>query len=166
MTLQGVSYNNRILLLWLLITGITVSCKPSVDFAENMDIPGANWEAEKPIRFEFLSNDTVNFKDILFNLRHTGQYPYSNLFLFVTTLAPNGNTQKDTVEFLLADNRGRWFGSGIGDVHSLQLVFKRNIRFGQTGRYIFYVQHGMREKVLNGITDLGLLIKNSEPNND
>jgi len=155
----------HIYLLFALLTMIW-GCKPSADLAENQDIPDARWDMGKPIRFEYLCKDTLHYKDILFTIRHTGQYPYSNLFLFVTTLAPNGKTQKDTVEFMLANARGKWFGSGIGDVYSLQLIFKRNIRFGQTGRYIIYIQHGMREKQLNGITDLGILIRNSEIKND
>lgn len=152
----------------LLLAMITIlySCHSAADMAENRDIPDAIWEVGKPLRYEYFCDDTLNYKDILFTLRHTGQYPYSNLFLFITTLAPNGNSQKDTVEFMLADTRGRWFGSGIGDVHALQLIFKKNIRFGQTGRYIFYIQHGMREQKLKGITDLGMLIKNSEIKHD
>lgn len=142
------------------------NCKPSADMAENQDIPNARWDMAKPLRFEYQCNDTLNYKDILFTIRHTGQYPYSNIFLFVTTLAPNGSKQKDTVEFMLANTRGKWFGSGIGDVYSLQLIFRRNIRFGQKGRYIFYIHHGMREKELNGITDFGILIKNSEFKNN
>ena len=165
-------YNNKKMfshsLLATLLSGLFVlwSCKPSIDMAENQNIPEANWEVDNKLRFEYYCNDTLNYKDILFSLRHTGQYPYSNIFLFVTTLAPNGNSQKDTVEFMLADSRGKWFGRGIGDVHSLQLIFKRNIRFGQVGRYIFYIQHGMREKQLKGVTDLGVMIKNSEIKND
>ncbi|MGC8823856.1 MAG: gliding motility lipoprotein GldH [Bacteroidales bacterium] len=142
------------------------SCHNTADMAEKRDIPHAVWDMAKPLRFEYHCNDTINYKDILFTLRHTGQYPYSNIFLFITTLAPNGHSQKDTVEFMLADTRGKWFGRGIGDVYSLQLIFKRNIRFGQTGRYIFYIYHGMREQKLQGITDLGMLIKNSEIKND
>jgi gliding motility-associated lipoprotein GldH len=142
----------------LLIT----SCHPSADLSINVDIPKAKWNAHNAVRIEYNSIDTVATKDIFFNLRHTGQYPYNNLYLFVTTMAPNGNKVTDTLEFLLADNRGKWFGNGIGDVYNLQLVFKRNIRFGQKGRYIFYIHHGMREDELNGITDFGMLIKSAE----
>lgn len=155
-----------IVIAFVMLLSISWGCKPSADMAENQDIPHARWDMNKPLRFEYQCNDTLNYKDILFTIRHTGQYPFSNLFLFITTMAPNGSTQKDTVEFMLANARGKWFGSGIGDVYSLQLIFRRNIRFGQKGRYIFYIHHGMREKELNGITDLGILIKNSEIKND
>ncbi|MCX7986811.1 MAG: gliding motility lipoprotein GldH [Bacteroidales bacterium] len=153
-------------LLGIILVLGTGACKPHVDLAENAEIPDASWDMNKAIRFEYFCQDTLNDKDILFNIRHSGQYPYSNLFLFVNTLAPNGRSQKDTVEFMLADARGKWFGSGIGDIYSLRLIFKRNIRFAQEGRYIFYIQHGMREKTLTGITDLGILIKNTDKKND
>ncbi len=147
-----------------ILTIFLISCKSKADLAQNQSIAEAKWSEEQILRFEYYCEDTLNYKDIFFILRHSGHYPYANLFLFVTIKAPNGTTTQDTLEYLLADIKGKWYGKGIGDIRSLQLAYKRNIRFGQQGRYIFYIKHGMREKILNGITDLGMLIKNIDLN--
>ena len=68
----------------------------------------------------------------------------------------------DTVEFTIADNKGKWIGSGIGDIHDVRLVYRRNVRFGQTGNYVFYIQHGMRETEIKEITDVGIRIEDSK----
>ena len=150
---------NRVLLLFPLIFAACVNLNV---FEKNQAVENASWPIHKIYRFEYSSTDTINTKDFFINLRHTGLYKYSNIFMFVTTIAPNGQNIKDTVEFTIADNKGKWIGSGIGDIHDIRLVYRRRIRFGQTGNYIFYIQHGMREEELKEITDVGIRIEDSK----
>jgi gliding motility-associated lipoprotein GldH len=152
--------NNLLVFILLLI----VSCSNLEDFSEKTTIKGASWPIKDKCRFEYNVNDTVASKDIFINLRHTGMYKYSNIYFFVTTLAPNGKSLTDTVEFTLADKRGKWAGSGIGDLYDVELAYKRNVRFGQQGRYILYIQHGMRDQQLEDITDVGISIRNTTNN--
>lgn len=147
----------------LIITIIAVfSCIDKYQFAENKTIKNEKWGSNLILRFEYENTDTLQAKDVIINLRHSNEYPYSNIYFFITTLAPNGLRVKDTIEYILADNSGKWIGSGIGNIHNLQLVYKRNVRFSQQGKYIFYIQHGMRETFLEGVTDIGILIKKSK----
>jgi gliding motility-associated lipoprotein GldH len=125
-------------------------------------ISDAKWESKNILRFEYTEQDTAIAKDIYLTLRHTGLYNYNNIFLFVTTLAPNGKSIKDTVEFSLAQTDGKWIGSGIGDVLDCRLAYKRMVKFGQQGKYIFYIQHGMRDLKLPEILDVGLRIEKSK----
>lgn len=131
-------------------------------FEKNQTVENASWPDSKILRYEYTSSDTLNPKDFFINLRHTGLYKYNNIFLFVTTIAPNGQSLKDTVEFTIADNKGKWIGSGIGDIHDIRLAYRRNVRFGQTGNYVFYIQHGMRETELKDITDVGIRIESAK----
>jgi gliding motility-associated lipoprotein GldH len=150
---------NKILLLFPFVFAACVNINV---FEKNQVVEGASWPSGKIFRFEYSSSDTLNPKDIFINLRHTGLYKYNNIFMFVTTIAPNSQSQKDTIEFTIADNKGKWIGSGIGDIHDVRLVYRRNIRFGQTGNYVFYIQHGMRETELKEITDVGIRIEESK----
>ncbi len=140
---------------------LIVSCVNINVFEKNLAIDNAAWPSEKIYRFEYLSNDTVSSKNVYINMRHNSLYKYNNIFLFVTTIAPNGKNFKDTVEFTIADNKGKWLGAGLGDIHDLRLTYKQNIRFAQQGKYVFYIQQGMREKILENITDIGLRIDNA-----
>jgi gliding motility-associated lipoprotein GldH len=130
-------------------------------FEKNETIKGSEWLSNSIVRFEYAANDTALEKNILVNIRHTGLYKYNNIFLFITTIAPNGKTMVDTSEFTIADNSGKWLGSGIGDMFDTQLVFKKNVRFSQVGKYIFLIQHGMRDEKLKEVSDVGLRIENS-----
>ena len=82
-----------------------------------------------------------------------------NLFLFVTTTSPNGSTLRDTFECYLADERGKWTGSGWGDIYDNQFIYKGNIRFPVSGVYTFEYVQAMRTDKLDYISDIGLRIE-------
>jgi gliding motility-associated lipoprotein GldH len=148
----------------VLFTFLLFSCSNLDDFSANKTIESALWDVNNICRFEYDVTDTISTKDMFINLRHSGLYKYSNIYFFVTTLAPNGKTLKDTVEYTLADARGKWAGSGIGDLYDVELAYKRNVRFAQQGRYIFYIQHGMRDKQLEAVTDVGISVRKISTN--
>ena len=53
-------------------------------------------------------NDTINPYNVFIDIRHTGDYPYSDLYLFITATGPDMAPMRDTVDCLLADADGRW----------------------------------------------------------
>ena len=103
--------------------------------------------------------DTTSAYDILFCNRITGQYPYSNMFLFITIMAPDRSHQSDTLECIMADKRGKWLGRGFGNVWSYSIPYKRNIAFPMKGTYVFYIEQAMRVENLPHVLDAGLKIE-------
>ena len=149
---------NRIFLgLSLLL--VFSSCDSKRIFEKNIEIPDSNWEASEKVKFEVNIADTISGNNVLINIRHAGFYPYSNLFLFINTTFPNGKITRDTVECMLADDKGKWFGKGLGDLWDARILFKRNVRFSQSGTYIFEYEQAMRVGQLSGVMDVGLRIE-------
>jgi gliding motility-associated lipoprotein GldH len=66
---------------------------------------------------------------------------------------------RDSIEFYLADQRGKWLGSGVGAIVEMPVLYKQNVRFEQKGTYRYEIGHGMREDVLIGINDIGIRIE-------
>ena len=64
--------------------------------------------------FNFTIADSTNSYACLIDLSHTGEYPFSNIYLFVDFEFPNGKNRLDTVHITLADRTGRWYGAGLG----------------------------------------------------
>lgn len=93
------------------------------------------------------------------NLRNSVDYSYSNIWLFLTIKPPKGQTVADTVEFVLADPSGKWFGNGYGKLRDNKLLYRRNVYFPATGVYTITVQHGMRTETLEGIYDVGIRLE-------
>lgn len=150
--------------LWYLVflSIIMVSCNNDIVFEKNTKIDEGVWDYKKPVKFEVDIKDTLSLHNFYVNVRNSGKYPYRNLYLFIRTILPNKKMAVDTIEFMLADEKGEWHGSGLGDIKSLQILFKENLRFPHAGKYIFVFRHGMRKKSLKGIIDLGLTIEKTE----
>ena len=136
-----------------------ISCNPGISYADSEKIPGYTWNASNIISFEVPVKDTVNSFDINLIIRTDKSYPYRNLFLFIRTTSPGKISIKDTIEYFLADEKGYWYGSGLGDVNDLSVPFKTNVLFPEEGTYIFNIQHGMRDQNLEGVTDIGIQIR-------
>ena len=149
----------KILGLSLLVV-LTSSCDSNKIFEEYIEVKNANWKKENIASFEFNAKDTTTAHNLYINVRNTGTYSYSNLYLFVTMQGPSGGLLKDTVNCILADNRGKWLGSGVGDLWDLRIPYVGGFKFAQSGNYIVTLEQGMRvEAGLEGITDIGLRVE-------
>jgi gliding motility-associated lipoprotein GldH len=138
-------------------------CTGGSIFHQNMRLEGGKWNARDSLVFRALIKDTVQPHSIFLSLRNKGTYGFSNFYAFITSRAPSGSVRTDTVEFILADRRGQWYGKGFGDLWQHTRPFKLGIRFSNTGIYTFTVKQGMRVEDLEGIMDFGIRIERKNP---
>ena len=138
------------------------SCDNARIFEQNQNIPETGWINNNVLIFNVEIKDPATAANFFINVRNADGYPYNNLYLFVKTEFPNKKTSIDTLECILADEKGKWLGSGIGDLYDNQIPFKRNVRFPLPGVYKFEIQHGMRSDNITFIMDVGLRIEKSE----
>jgi gliding motility-associated lipoprotein GldH len=155
MTNKRVRNNNYLFIAIILFLS---SCMGGPVFHENMALKSGKWNAGDSLLFNALITDTIQPHSIILSLRNKGSYSFSNFYAFITTHAPSGAARTDTVEFVLADKRGKWLGKGFGDLWQTSRPFKLNIRFPHTGIYTFAVKQGMRVENLEGIMDFGIRI--------
>ena len=138
---------------------VLFSCDPQKEFEAYHSIETSGWNKDSLVTFSVDLEDTVGNHNLYINLRNSGNYEYSNVWLFVNIKSPDGNTLSDTVEFQLADPSGKWTGNGIGDLFDNQFEYKENVFFPVSGTYEFSIQQGMRSQRLKGIKDVGLRIE-------
>lgn len=141
---------------------IGTACSNFRIFEENKKIEGNEWSKFDTLRFYVNITDTADSRDIYVSIRNSNDYQFSNMFVFVKTIAPGGNFIKDTLEITLADKAGIWLGKGIGDVNEVSQVYKKNVRFALPGIYTFEYVQGMRSEPLLGVLDVGIRIVNSD----
>jgi gliding motility-associated lipoprotein GldH len=120
---------------------------------------GETWKLMDIPTFRVPISDTINSNDVIFTIRSGSSYPFRNIFLFVSTVSPDGKKITDTLQYNLADEKGKWYGRGFGDIHELNLPYKSNVYFPLKGTYEFKIQHGMRVEDLKGVYDFGLRIE-------
>lgn len=149
----------NLLLLIILTAVILFSCDPDRVYEKNIRIPDGIWDRNNIVSFEVIVGDTITPHNLYINVRNAGMYPVSNLYLFITTIAPSGHAIKDTVQIILADEKGRWLGKGLGDIWDNQQLYKENVRFAQKGKYVFEYEQAMRPEKLPFILDAGLRVE-------
>ena len=106
----------RCLVFFLILTGFMAltACGPDAVFAGSRTFDAeVGWKADDVARFDWQVEDTLKRYDFFIDLRHNQDYPFTNMYLFVDYTFPNGLTRKDTISCDLADQRGRWYGSGF-----------------------------------------------------
>lgn len=146
--------------LFLGIVLISLSaCDKNRVFEQNQKIPNNTWDVKNIVKFQVAVSDTITPTNFYVNIRNTDNYPFKNIFLFITTRFPDGGKAIDTLECELADQNGKWLGSGLGDIWDNQIIFKKNVRFPHPGNYIFEYQQAMRTEQLPEIMDVGLRIE-------
>jgi gliding motility-associated lipoprotein GldH len=138
------------------------ACNLDSVYEKYVDISKGDWNKDQIIKFEIPVTDTINGNDIYFTIRNNNEYPYKNLFLFVTTLSPQGISKKDTLEIALADDRGKWSGRGFGGIWSNELIFKKDVRFPYAGTYTIEIVQAMRDQVLKGVLDVGMKVERAK----
>ncbi len=158
--------NNKIKGAFLLIIlgFVMISCDPNRVFQEYKKIDNYVWDSNKSVEFEFDIEDTSSVHNMYIFIRHSGNYPFNNLWLFVTSTAPNGITAVDTVQMIFADKTGKWLGDGSGDLWDNKYLWKQFVRFPMQGTYKVEYKHGMRLDHLPGILDAGFRIEKTEFN--
>jgi len=149
-------------ILYLLFVFLLLSCDPNQVFEQNTNFKDLTWHKDSIVTIKVDIVDTTSAHNIYINVRNTSRYEMQNLFLFVNTTSPNGTVLRDTFECYLADDRGKWTGSGWGDIYENQFLYKKNVRFPISGNYTFKYTQAMRTNELKNISDIGLRIEKVE----
>lgn len=151
---------NRASLIVLLIV-LLGSCSTDVVFDETLALETQNWNRKRVFTASVQLNDTITPLNFMITLRNTDDYPYRNLYVFLTTVSPDGQAVRDTIECPLASQKGKWLGKGFGGVYDSRIIYRYREVLTQPGNYTFNVEQAMRMKDLPGLSEVGLRIEKS-----
>jgi gliding motility-associated lipoprotein GldH len=125
-----------------------ISCDNITVFEEYKSFENQEWNTDSLVNFDYSITDTISTYKIILNLRHSVDYEYQNLFLFV-----NSEASRDTIELLLADKSGRWLGSGVGDIREFTLILIDDKIYPKQESKTVTIEQAMRygsaEKIIN-----------------
>lgn len=138
------------------------SCDSGMVYDQYMGTENGNWSWRDAIEFKADISDTISLHNIYLQVRHTVDYPLSNLYMFVHVKSPSGQHRKDTINMVLAEPDGKWTGKGNGNIRELMLLYRKQTKFRIPGTYVFTLEQAMREPELP-VTDLGVRIERVNP---
>ena len=139
-----------------------ISCNNNIVFEDYSAFKNHTWNADSSVVFSYFITDTICKNQIVIKVRHTTDYEFQNLFLFVKA------EKTDTLELLLASKKGKWLGKGIGDVREVEVAYRKDKVFAKKGDFTFEIEQAMRygklEKIqhLKNIKAIGLSVQKQD----
>lgn len=122
------------------------------------------WNKKTAQKFNLEIKDPQNPKNIIFVVRNNNEYPYSNIRFIVNFKNPKSKiSQIDTLNYVLANPKGEWLGTGFGETKETLFQYKLNYKFPEQGTYEIAVQQAMRNDNLPGIEDIGIKVETAKP---
>lgn len=150
--------NSRLLILFCMLLMMT-ACRRDVVSSAHHDLPEQGWAMTDTVRLALDVPDSTASYDLALMLRHSDQYTYQNLWLFIQSPDSLSPVQSDTVMACLADDRGQWLGTRAGRYYSGYVIIRRDVTFPTAATYSFAIVQGMRDSVISGIADVGLELR-------
>jgi len=150
---------NRLFITICLVVCILCSCTNNDIFLQYRDISPEGWHCDSVLAFDVPVENCTWKYNVYINTRNTASYASQNLWLFLQVNYPDNTTVRDTIDFYLADERGKWLGRGIGNLYTMPVLYWQEKKFPQTGVYRFEIRHAMRYNALRGINNVGLRVE-------
>ncbi|MDR2118704.1 MAG: gliding motility lipoprotein GldH [Tannerellaceae bacterium] len=138
------------------------ACEDRIVYNQYQAIDGIYWGKDEVYYFTFRIDDAATPYNISFEVRNDNLYPYQNLWVFYSEEQPSGPLRQDTLECMLADGYGKWYGKGIS-LHQQGFPVRTRYLFPMKGQYTFAFRQGMRNDSIRGIQEIGLRVERAQP---
>jgi len=143
----------------IFISMLLVGCSGNDIYFQYNPVAVKGWSKDTAYVFNVPVSDTTATYNVYVNIRNRSDYPYQNLWLFLKKISPDTIQTKDSIECYLADQRGKWLGTGMGSIMEMPVLYQQNVRFNKAGTYRYEIVQGMRDTMLIGINDIGMRVE-------
>lgn len=140
----------------MVIAGLS-SCDDKPYYDKTYAFEGKVWNQRNMPKFVVPIKNTNQLYDFILTIRTTTDYKFSNIWVFLNTTTPKGIKAREPFQIRMANDDGTWIGSKTGTIVENKLLFKRR-KFPDKGYFKFVVEHGITEKNIHEVLDIGLRV--------
>jgi len=141
------------ILLSLSLIFVLFSCSEAPLYEKAYSFKNQEWKQNEKMKFVVEIKDTSKFYDLTLSVRTTTDFPYSNLWMFMKSTAPNGAVGREPIRMDITNPDGSWIGTKSGSTIETPLYFKRR-KFPLKGKYTFVLEQGITDSKVTEILDL------------
>ncbi|WP_158602508.1 gliding motility lipoprotein GldH [Proteiniphilum sp. X52] len=151
--------NISILFAGLFFT-LLASCSGKEVYSRFHHIENGKWCRDSVLVFEIdsLARPYGAGYDVTVELTTNRGYLYRDLWLLIDQNLTDSLVRTDTLHCLLADEYGKWLGSGAGGLNQLSLPYRTFIPRDSVYNYRLMIRQGMDEDQLRGVEKVGIKI--------
>lgn len=136
------------------------SCADGDRYTRFHHIENGMWHNDSSLVF---SIDSVSFVpetayDVTIELTTNRSYPYRDIWLVIDQDLTGTAVRTDTLKALLANENGKWLGSGVGGLNQFSLPFLSFTPRDSTYHYRLTIRQGMHINPLRGVEKVGVKV--------
>ncbi|MDD4921501.1 MAG: gliding motility lipoprotein GldH [Bacteroidales bacterium] len=135
------------------------SCQNHSIYQNAETLPSSGWPLNQVLYFnDSLPSSAPETMHFEINIRHNNLYPYQNIWLYIETENSEGAVHTDSINWKLSEANGKWLGKGWGSLYNLSYQLP-DLKIKKTGSKRWFeirIEHGLSDKVLMGIEDIGI----------
>ena len=153
---------NVLFQLSFLLLFISLGCSSLPTYEKVYVFDKKQWDQTVKPRFTVDITDTSKRYNFTLTLRTTSDYAYSNLWIYLNTLTPDGQKAREPFEIKTTDANGAWIGKKTGTIVEHSIYFKDR-KMPKKGKYVFIVEQGITQNTINEVLDIGLEVIEATP---
>lgn len=140
----------------LLLSGCVNS--DNVVYTKFKSLSNQEWHKGQYLEFDLdsVADEDSNY-DVLLVVRHNDTYKYNSMCVVVEEFVQGESETTDSIDIKMANEDGRWVGRGQYGLYEVIDTLKRGDRLSK--RYLISVCHGMRCVTVEGVSDVGIVVK-------
>ncbi len=144
-------------LFYCLLMGVLFSCTEQPFYEKVYSFKNNEWVQRVKPSF------TIDVKDInieynfVITLRTTTDYKFSNLWIYMNTVTPDGTKAREPFQIAVTNPDGSWAGIKTGTIVELPLQFNKR-KLPKKGKYTFTLEQGITESKIDEVLDIGLRV--------
>lgn len=147
------------ILLFTVISFFLFSCERNNVFDKSSPIPGNQLTYKDSLAFQVQVTDTLSEYNVYVNLRHLATYPYSNMWIKLKTISPDGKAQEKDLSLPMADEFGKWYGTSVSDIVDQKILIQPNASMPRSGTYTFILFQNSRDSIVTDLLDMGVRLE-------
>lgn len=134
------------------------SCSEGEAYFRFHHIENGTWLRDSLLVFtiDSLSSTKASSYDVTVELTTNRSYPFRDIWLQIDQDLTDSLVQTDTLRFMLADENGKWLGSGTGGLNQLSFPYCSFTTRDTVYRYRLTVRQIMDVERLRGVEKVGI----------
>lgn len=156
MTMQ---IRNSILILVLSV--LLFSCGEQPFYEKVVAFDDREWKLDVKPKYSFVIKDVSKEYDFTLSLRTSTDYQYSNVWIFMKTITPDGTVAREPFEIVITNDDGSWVGEKSGSVVTTPLSFRKR-KLPKAGKYTFIIEQGITQSKVDEVLDLAFRVDESK----
>lgn len=149
--------------VWLygLLLLVVSACAEAPLYDQSVSFDDSKWSQEVKPQYEVEIPTIEKEYDFTLSLRTTTDYKYSNLWVFMKTVTPEGIVSRVPYQFRITNDDGSWIGNKTGTIVETSMSFPRR-KMPQKGKYTFIIEQGITKQEIDEVLDLTLRVEEAK----